>query len=381
MQKTSRLSILNWVKNTVAVKQASQTVKYATMKQQLLKLIADLEYEIAEEMLHAEQKEKLSFELFKTYTLLYYCSELLTETALSETNTCTGKVSRLFTELSVILDDAMQNIVKQYSHLFDTANLPVSKKERGTFISNHLTTIHDIGTQLKQQYMLYVANLFYSYILQLCLQPGLCYHALTYTGWVLHYLKNCFENDADQPKEWIHLFIRINFNTQEVLAQCSSHIQATIEKLDTATEKLQKINQLLYQIRNIPAEEDKALNPKTSSVKQHITAMLHDIKLLYEQSGNSCRQESGKEEDPGKISTSFSVEQLAAFIRVLKEEKILTETNTNRLCKQVTALFKTEKTEEIAFNSFQSKFYKIERRTAQTMKDLFITLHNKSRLI
>lgn len=383
MQKTSRLAILNWVKSKVTEQHTNnQRTPYEEMKQQLVKLIEDLDAEIAEEMLHAEQKETLSFELFKTYTLLYYCAELLTEKALYESKSSRLKTDRLFNELAGLLNDAMYSMVKQYSKFFSIEDLPVNKKELRVCIDNLLPLIRDIGIELKQHYGLTAANLLYSQLIQVCLQQTVSYHTLSYIRWVLQYLKNYFETDSEKPGEWSYLFILINFNTPEVLTQSCNSIEYLIHKYDTEAEKIEAVKQLQYHIRNIATEKDKILCPQNNSVKQHVLEMLEEYKVLFEHAAGEQRLPlRAKDEIPGKICTSFSVEQLAAFIRVLKDEKILTETNTNLLCKQVISMFKTEKTEEIAFNSFQSKFYKVERRTLQTMKDLFIHLHNKSRMM
>ena len=71
-----------------------------------------------------------------------------------------------------------------------------------------------------------------------------------------------------------------------------------------------------------------------------------------------------------KIETSLSVPQLACLLKMLNKSGIITNPVKTELLEAVSKSFKTKKTENIALESLHNKFYNIEDKTRESVKQL-----------
>jgi hypothetical protein len=82
-----------------------------------------------------------------------------------------------------------------------------------------------------------------------------------------------------------------------------------------------------------------------------------------------------------KVNTSLSVAQLGCFLRLLFEEKVLSNPNQTELIHFFASHFTSLKTEQISGTSLRSKYYNIEPSASQCIKDLLFQLLNRLKKI
>ena len=80
-----------------------------------------------------------------------------------------------------------------------------------------------------------------------------------------------------------------------------------------------------------------------------------------------------------KLHTTLSVAQLACFIRLMTEEKLIANPNQTEVIGFFAEHFRTDKSENISAESLRSKYYTIEGGTSNAVKDILIHMMNHIR--
>jgi hypothetical protein len=86
-------------------------------------------------------------------------------------------------------------------------------------------------------------------------------------------------------------------------------------------------------------------------------------------------------ETPIKLNTSLSVAQLACLLRLLHEENILCHPNQTEALQFFARHFATDRTDQISSVSLRTKYYNVDRSTAESVKDLLFQMVNRLRKI
>lgn len=179
-----------------------------------------------------------------------------------------------------------------------------------------------------------------------------------------------------QVREILH---RVNFNSLELFQYKIGKIRADIETLQEDSEKIK----LLYLNLKIVNQRTSKLNmsfvPNLQSLKQQITAWLEEeINYLNKKIVLAGPQQPNlfTLAEKTKIQTGLSVAQLAYFHKLQSEVGIITHKNQRDIFRHIAESYQTSKVQEISPDSIGSKYYNIDSKTQEVLKELVIQMLN-----
>lgn len=179
------------------------------------------------------------------------------------------------------------------------------------------------------------------------------------------------------------ILLSINFNAPDVVAFYINEMRRIAANETDITEKLRVLQLQLQTIRQETVFPGAALHPAQASLQQQLVLWLH-AEIDFQQQVQVQQQQPAPVTAPGlqqKIHTSLSVPQLALLFRLLKEEKLITNTNQSELLKIVSSHFTTANKEQFSYGHLHGTFYKIEAHTRRTVYDLLIRLLHQSKKV
>lgn len=129
---------------------------------------------------------------------------------------------------------------------------------------------------------------------------------------------------------------------------------------------------------------DVALHKEIMSVKDQLVTWIDEEVIFLQSESNALKQTTAddqKNSNEIKINTSLSVPQLSYLIRLLVENKTITNINQTEILKFISLHFSSLKRENISYIHLRSQYYKAELPTVESVKNLLLTLVSLSRKI
>ena len=157
-----------------------------------------------------------------------------------------------------------------------------------------------------------------------------------------------------------------------------SIIKQELNKEPVVSKQVHLLYHYLKEYNQMQVSTNLVYNPNLPPTKLQVITWIEE-ELNYIQRINNRVEEGAPDptkDKKNKISLNLSVAQLAYFVKLLVEVKIMDGTNQNELMRFLVNHCQTFKTEVISFKSLSSKFYNIEQSTKQSVKDIIIKLLN-----
>jgi hypothetical protein len=176
--------------------------------------------------------------------------------------------------------------------------------------------------------------------------------------------------------------ISICFNSTSFFYFYTNKIEAELEELYSLTEKAEFLIRKIKKITQLSPKSEMALHPDIPGIREQLLNWLEEEKNYIHSKLELAKNLGAAHIEQGintKLQTSFSVAQLACFIRLLVDGKIITNSNQTEVLKFVTEHFRTDKRESIAFESLRTKYYNIEPSSSAAVKDWLFKLINHLR--
>jgi hypothetical protein len=173
------------------------------------------------------------------------------------------------------------------------------------------------------------------------------------------------------------LVFATNFNLADhVIIQ--SFIQHFKQHIGQAEAPAAEIRRLLKQL-NQDAVHVPHFSNGTASLKQQLNDWLSEELFFIEATSPVPPPPGILPAQVPKISTSLSVAQFAAFLRLLMEANIITCSNQRQFLSFIAANLKTTNANHISPQSFRNKYYGPETNTLTVVKDICISMINHAR--
>lgn len=176
----------------------------------------------------------------------------------------------------------------------------------------------------------------------------------------------------------INILNAINYNHQGMFYYGISIIKQELNKEPAISKQVNLLYHYLKEYNQMQVNTRLAYNPNLPSTRLQIITWIEE-EINYIQRVNTIEEEGTIEptrEISKKVAFNLSVAQLAYFVKLLVEGRVIDGTNQNELMRFLANHCQTLKTEEISFKSLSSKFYNIEQSTKQSVKDIVIKLLN-----
>lgn len=177
--------------------------------------------------------------------------------------------------------------------------------------------------------------------------------------------------------------IYLNFNDPPFLSLVFDKLLNEINSQQSLQEKVLKLKFYKKEISQIHTRPGVALHKEIMPVKEQLIMWIEEeINFLQNESEVLKQSTVAEQQNDGlKINTSLSVPQLAYFIRLLVENKTITNINQTQLLKFFALHFTSLKRENMSYGHLRSQYYKIEMPAVESIKSLLLTLVNLSRKI
>jgi hypothetical protein len=148
------------------------------------------------------------------------------------------------------------------------------------------------------------------------------------------------------------LLFHFNFNSPDYISFCIAGLQKRLASLQTNSEKLKVLRLYLKLMNQVIIRPGSSLVPEAT-----VTANKQVKKWLEEEINYLPPQvmENGHSPAIEKIDTSLSSGELAVFITLFTEGKIITDTNKAKIYRSFAALFTTVGSDSLSADSLRSK--------------------------
>lgn len=176
----------------------------------------------------------------------------------------------------------------------------------------------------------------------------------------------------------IEVLNAINYNHLEMFYYNISIIKNELNKEPDSSTQINRLYHYLKEYNQMQVSTGLVFNPGLPPTKLQVIAWIEEEINYIQRTRNIEEVEAPAsiKETIKKVTVNLSVAQLAYFVKLLAEVKVMDGTNQNELMRFLVNHCQTTKTEEISFKSLSSKFYNIEQSTKQSVKDIVIKLLN-----
>lgn len=177
--------------------------------------------------------------------------------------------------------------------------------------------------------------------------------------------------------------IHINFNSYRFFSFLTNEITEEYPMENTLCGQIEKLCYHLKEINQIPINSEFIYKPERKSLnEQLITWLIEEITYLEKRQelSNLIVEDSNTStiKKDFKITTSYSVSQVAFFLKLLVTVGAITNKNQRELLRFFASNMKTRQTEHISSESLRAKYYHIDDTAIEAVKALIINMLNET---
>lgn len=168
-----------------------------------------------------------------------------------------------------------------------------------------------------------------------------------------------------------NLLVHLNFNTPSFINRLCVNLQLAIDNAGLHAEKLRLITEQLAKY-SLMAASVPAYIPAEKTIKQVMLTLLRQHAFCLNHAIVAGGQ--NKQSSFSRLGTTLSVPQLALFIRLFTDARIISETNQSALLKNIAANISTAKTAAISPESLRVNYYTPSAAAKNIIKDHLLNM-------
>ncbi len=171
-----------------------------------------------------------------------------------------------------------------------------------------------------------------------------------------------------------NILTSLNFNTPEYINWLWSGFKKELLLKETIADKLDYLSAAVIRYKLMAAGKHCSYMPAAMSLKWAVLAVLKaEINNIH----ITCLQPQNIEQPAAaKLNTALSVPQLALFIRLMVDTKIIIQPSQLALLKQIAPVIGTAKVASISPKSLRVNYYTPENAAKNIVKDYLINMIN-----
>jgi len=174
------------------------------------------------------------------------------------------------------------------------------------------------------------------------------------------------------------LLTTLNFNTPGYINWLLASLEKETAARHTRAEKLEYLSGLLMQYRLKEAWNEGAFNPAVPPVMGSLMIMIKTaIKKISFASETVPPPPASQVNFLGKLGTTLSVPQLALFIRLLVDTKIIDQHSQALLLKNIASVIHTARVSDISPESLRINYYTPNNAAKNIIKEYLINMVNR----
>jgi len=183
-----------------------------------------------------------------------------------------------------------------------------------------------------------------------------------------------------------NVLIAYNFNPFPVVHYLITVIIVEVSKIDSAKDKIERLNHWLKKINQVPVKPTYAFDSKHETVHHFLGNWVDEEIRFYEKSLLLFSGFSYPIGIPGvinigyKIETELSVTQIACMVRLFKECGIIKNNNLRELLNFLAEHTQSKRRESISAESLRLKYYNVEESTREEVRKIIFQFLKKINL-
>ncbi|WP_024980108.1 hypothetical protein [Flavobacterium succinicans] len=191
-----------------------------------------------------------------------------------------------------------------------------------------------------------------------------------------NYLNKIFKFIKANPREistidWCHWLKEMNYNSFEFLDFFSGILKTECNNCATLVEALDLMFFHLKEFNQSKSKTTLPYNQKLPSIENQVIGWIEE-EIIYLNRKKSITKEivvpKEVEDDNEKLQLGISVPQLAFMIRIMIEAGTIRNTSTKEVIRIFSKICKTEKAENISYDSLRAKYYNIENSASEAVQ-------------
>ena len=181
-------------------------------------------------------------------------------------------------------------------------------------------------------------------------------------------------NDTE-GKELEQILIFMNFNSLLFLKYMKDQISSLLNTLDLPAEKINWLREFRNEMAHSSSRGDITYKRQRAGITELISSWVSEEIAVIEnrEHGFSIappESHSGSAKEDDVLQLSLSVDSLGLLIRAAKDASIIVNKNQTTMLQTAAKIFRTRHAEQISPESLRNKFYTIERRSKEQVKNL-----------
>lgn len=188
------------------------------------------------------------------------------------------------------------------------------------------------------------------------------------------------KKDKDPVLCLLKKLIFINFNSIAFFNFITDQIKTSLNSIESSSGKLEKLSLYLKKVNQAQVNPELCYIKNARPIKDMLAQWIVEEIIYYERLLKNRNETAHSEKDSDfKITTCFSVSQLACFLKILVETGIISNQNDMDIIRFFATVTKSKRTESISFNSLRTKYYNIDDNTREDVKDFVLKMLNSIR--
>jgi hypothetical protein len=177
----------------------------------------------------------------------------------------------------------------------------------------------------------------------------------------------------------IRLFY-LNFNALSFFNYFTNEIRESVLNIETYCGKIEKLAWFHKEVNQLPLKKSIAYNQNQKSIHDLVSHWIIEemcfLEKSFELSTTQIKDSKNSISPVVKILTNLSVPQIAYLLKIFVETEILNSQNDSELIKNIAAITRTKKAVNISSESLRVKYYSVEEKVKDEVKDIIIKLLN-----
>jgi len=209
------------------------------------------------------------------------------------------------------------------------------------------------------------------------------YRSILYAKELQKELLNLHSNslqDSDVNEELRNLMYYLNYNSVKSFTYHTNYIDILLSETDSRTEMIERLSFILKKVNQAQVKPGIGYHIYSPSLKDqlngYIIEEIEHLQRIHQFSDTPSSRSLKELIATYKIQLSMSVPQIAFFVKLLVETKLILNENVVELLRFLSKFLVSKRSETVSYDSLRSKYYNVEQSTKNSVKNVLIRMIN-----
>lgn len=191
-------------------------------------------------------------------------------------------------------------------------------------------------------------------------------------------LMNYPESHQNINEELRLLMYYLNYNSIRCFTYHAHYINLVLDEVETRSEKIEKLSYLLKIINQAQVKPGIGYNLQApslvSQLSGYIVEEIEHYERLQQLANTPTANAMEKLIGSFKIQLEMSVAQIAFFVKLFIESRIIVTNNVTGVLRFLSKILVSKRTESFSYDSFRAKFYNVESGTKESVRNILLKM-------